>query len=1196
MRLLHLLLTFLLVLTSMLTGSGPVPRASAHTPPLTSDLQVIAMTATAITLELSIPSVQHERVRYDGQVYDRLHIPGMEQTTLPGSPQVPTRGTLLGISATEGVTVQVLETESETRQGYHLALAPAPPLNDDTLAATAADGSSPVFIPEQYALYPAVPVAVGEVGIMRDQPVAQLQFYPVQYHPATATVQIHRRLRVQITWNATPARATAPPVGTLPAYERLLQATLLNYADLQRPAAVSLPATHATSLAQATVPLSTTSPALKITVSRSGIYRLTASDLAQAGFDLATLDPRLLVLHHRDQERAIYVHGAAAGRFDPQDYLLFYAEAFNDTYTNQNVYWLTVGAHPGRRMALQSGAVAGDVRTPTYFSTTLHAEEDTHYWQSMPGVAGQDRWFWGDRLAAGMSRDYPLSLPPVSPMADYATIRVRLQGRTNDPQVDPDHFTRIYLNGVAIDEQRWNGQIVFDHRVSVPHAALQAGANTLRIENVGGTGARIDQILVNWIAIDYWQTYVAQDEQLLFTAPPGDSSSPELVQFSVTGFAQPDVAVFDVTDTDHVRRITDLETMTRSGQTTLRFAANVQPSSQYLALSGGGYLTPDQIAWQQLSDWKDPRHGADYIIITHADFAASAHRLAEHRRASGLRVAVVDVAEIYNEFNGGIFNPHAIRDFLAYAYQHWVRPAPTYVLLVGDAVQDYKDNLQQGQSNYVPTLLVETAHLGETPTDNLFVAVHDNDILPAMFIGRLAVETADQAEAVVNKIIAYEQSPPDATWNQRVLLVADDGDSAFRANSEQLAARLPSSYTIERVYAEHYPPGNPTSDITSAINTGAILVNYIGHGEIHGWGRWGDNQRIFSSAAARALSNSKRLPVVTVANCLNGYFASAFTVSLAEELQRHPQGGAVAVWAATGLDYPEGHRLLLNFFYDAIFQDHQYTLGAATTVARIKTYTHSPERAALVHTFVLFGDPAQELGIPDKIRPADPADPPFVRILDPADGARDVALNAALHVTFSTPMDPQTVVLHGPKDAGLTFNAAWNADYTQVSFTHTGLAYNTHYTFAIHGRDQAGNALDASRGPRSWSLTTMNQPTPTSTPPSADPLQIALSGPHQGIVGERYHFGAGVDTVDGVTAAGVANTITYAWTATDQSPVVHTTGDQQDAIAFTWQTPGDKMIRVTATTASGTASATHTIKIAPIPEAARHIYLPLIRR
>ena len=68
--------------------------------------------------------------------------------------------------------------------------------------------------------------------------------------------------------------------------------------------------------------------------------------------------------------------------------------------------------------------------------------------------------------------------------------------------------------------------------------------------------------------------------------------------------------------------------------------------------------------------------GQIIIIISHADFLNAIQPLATYRAGQGFRVKVVNVQDIYDEFNGGVFDPQAIQSFLSYAYSHWVAPAP----------------------------------------------------------------------------------------------------------------------------------------------------------------------------------------------------------------------------------------------------------------------------------------------------------------------------------------------------------------------------------------------------------------------------------------------------------------------------------------------------------------------------------------
>ena len=79
--------------------------------------------------------------------------------------------------------------------------------------------------------------------------------------------------------------------------------------------------------------------------------------------------------------------------------------------------------------------------------------------------------------------------------------------------------------------------------------------------------------------------------------------------------------------------------------------------------------------------------------------------LASYRRSQGETVAVAKTEDIYDEFNDGIYDPQAIRSLLAYAYANW-SPKPVYVLLVGDASQDPKNNLGGSLPDLLPAYYV----------------------------------------------------------------------------------------------------------------------------------------------------------------------------------------------------------------------------------------------------------------------------------------------------------------------------------------------------------------------------------------------------------------------------------------------------------------------------------------------------------
>ena len=189
------------------------------------------------------------------------------------------------------------------------------------------------------------------------------------------------------------------------------------------------------------------------------------------------------------------------------------------------------------------------------------------------------------------------------------------------------------------------------------------------------------------------------------------------------------------------------------------------------------WLKPQGILVDNPSDLHNPENGADYIIISHGDFITDVQPLADWRASQGLRVKVVDVQDIYDEFSFGLLDPQAIHDFLAYTYDYWQRPAPAYVLLVGDGNYDFKNYMGYNDRIFIPPYLADVDQfMGETVANNYYVSVSGDDPLPDMYLGILPVRTRSGAASVVDKILAYEQNPPQNTWNQTAMFVADKYD------------------------------------------------------------------------------------------------------------------------------------------------------------------------------------------------------------------------------------------------------------------------------------------------------------------------------------------------------------------------------------------------------------------------------------
>jgi hypothetical protein len=231
-----------------------------------------------------------------------------------------------------------------------------------------------------------------------------------------------------------------------------------------------------------------------------------------------------------------------------------------------------------------------------------------------------------------------------------------------------------------------------------------------------------------------------------------------------------------------------------------------------------------------------------------------------------------------------------------------------------------------------------------TASDDWFTDFNDDGIADIP-VGRIPVRTPAEAALVIGKIVS--RGTPNGPWASKALFVADSSpEFDFAAVGASLSHQLPSSMTSQTIDFAH--TSNAQADIVDAMNSGSLLVTYIGHASVEIWANG-----VFSSSDAMALNNGNRLPVVVALNCLNGYFHDVYTLSLAEALMKAPNGGAVAVWASSTLTEPDqqalmGHELFSNLF--------SATLGQA--VARAKFAATDPD---VRKSWILFGDPTMRL-------------------------------------------------------------------------------------------------------------------------------------------------------------------------------------------------------------------------------------------
>ncbi|MBN1628562.1 MAG: hypothetical protein JW990_02245, partial [Thermoleophilia bacterium] len=717
---------------------------------------------------------------------------------------------------------------------------------------------------------------------------------------------------------------------------------------------------------------------LRIEVVDTGLYRIEAADIA-AGVGVSETQAYALI---RSRGVSLTNRGRSVAYLQAADFsgLYFYGTAIESNYTSVNVYWLTLGRgtpivadiqtssggqygpvgtrsattttttrYRGSRRTTTTTSVTSSTTTSTIpvvttrsFVERLHVEEDSFSAEGSFHDPEADFWLWdylvGGNAALGhkeFSFECPQALSGVS-------LKVRLQGLTS-LGIPNEHHVVVGLNGVVLGETSWGGAVAREASFSIPAGALLTGANEVELTALRDDGVWMSMVGVDSFDLAYERTTQAVGDRLSL-----DLSSSGPVE--VTGLGSTEVWVLNVSD-PFVPRIVSSSTFADDAGTVGVTFTPVRPGKHYVA-TVAAVLHPIAMTPATATTPGDRSLDADYLVITSPALSDAASRLADYRSSQGLKTAVLTTTEIYDEFNNGIANPQAIRQFLAQTASQRKR-SPRYVVFVGEGSFDYKNRLGYGDS-IVPPLLIDT-EWGLASADVLFGDTQGDDGVPESAVGRIPVSTAEELDAYLDKIRAYETS--DGVWRQSVVLAADDADTAgnFAVDSDELADFVPSSSTVIKAYLDRMTLAEARAHVLGGFTDGSLLVNYIGHGGVAMLAAEG----LLSVYDAPALAGSgPELPILTAFTCGVGKYELPGVDGLAEALLTTEAGGAIAVYSPTTVEENSDSVLLGTLFYQSLF-------GSASTVvlgdALLQAQRMGADRGLqpwMLRTYNLLGDPA----------------------------------------------------------------------------------------------------------------------------------------------------------------------------------------------------------------------------------------------
>lgn len=335
------------------------------------------------------------------------------------------------------------------------------------------------------------------------------------------------------------------------------------------------------------------------------------------------------------------------------------------------------------------------------------------------------------------------------------------------------------------------------------------------------------------------------------------------------------------------------------------------------------------------------------LIISHGDFIDEMQPFVDWKIMSGTPVEIVDVANI-----GGV------SDIKQYIEDYYNDNGLTFVLLVGDAAQ------------------VPTSNAGGSDSDVDYSYVAGNDHYPDLFVGRFSAETAAQVVTQVDRVLNYEQNPiSDPDWYTEIIGIAsnqgpgDDDEYDYVHNRNINDDLLNFTYTSAYEFYDgsqggNDAEGNPTSSMVSdAINSGATIINYTGHGSNVSWSTSG-----FSNTDVNNLTNNGKLPFIFAVACVNGNFVNNTCFAetwLRAENNGEPTGAIAALMSTINQswDPPMRGQDEMNDLLSEVYSDNiKRTFGGITMNGCMNMNdVYGSAGDDMTDTWTIFGDPSLEI-------------------------------------------------------------------------------------------------------------------------------------------------------------------------------------------------------------------------------------------
>ena len=748
-------------------------------------------------------------------------------------------------------------------------------------------------------------------------------------------------------------------------------------------------------------------------VDTTGVFKLSKNFLQNLGVNVNSVNPRNIKLYGHGgsmipysnsipypydvPENAIKFVGEDDGVFDNQDYILFYAQGpkgYNEEsrthincYADKTYYYINVSPGNGKRIQPFSQPEGlADVVINTFDDYQYH-EIDTYNLVSL----GR-RWF-GDKFDIDNKKEFVFDFPDL-----VTSVPIRLNvvfaaasksSSAMDVSVNGSGITTMNLFGVSSPTFASGAQYTGDVSISTSKVSVELDFNNQ------GNPSTIGYL--DFISVEARRALNFANKQFQFKKNDVISSS-GIGEYIISNASQL-TEVWDITDLYNVSYAEN--TM---GDSSFSFKSSLGTLKEYVALSSSNYFSPSSdsktsvinqnIKGNIFKNAEGNFQDIDYVIVAPNNMLNEAGRLADiNRREHGLNVKVLGLNEIYNEFSSGNQDVGAIRNMVKYVYDissspeiDWSESRFRYLCLFGDGSFDYKDRIPNN-TNIVPSWYSYNSFSLATSfvSDDFYGMMDFNEGTMAssdkldIAVGRILADTPQRAKEMVDKVESYYIKEAFGSWRNNFVVVSDDVDKNWegilQGTTDEVGNLVNDKKPFINVIKIHsdsfeqqssaggdrYPAVN--NEISNAVDKGALVLNYFGHGGEDGLAE----ERILLKPDINDFRNVCKLNCFVTVTCEFTRFDNPFRPTAGEFTYWNKETGAIGLITTTRQIFVSFavsfNRVLGQYLFSYNNDDDTVSNEYPTMAEALRLAKSDPSVSGASQRRLIFfiGDPAMKL-------------------------------------------------------------------------------------------------------------------------------------------------------------------------------------------------------------------------------------------